>query len=484
MLKARLKSEFFSTLPPVWPHDPVEDLQRVIEGDPRKIVVLDDDPTGTQTIHDLAVVTDWTVETLERRCFFILTNSRALDFSAAAAFALEIGRNLQTAAKSTGRSFVVISRSDSTLRGHFPAETDALVQGLEEDFHALVLIPFFEAGGRFTIDDIHYVTQGEELVPAGLTQFAADPSFGYRSSHLVGWVMEKTGGAVSAEKIISIGLPCLRQNGPDHITRLLNSVPAGSVIIVNAACQRDLEVFTLGAIQSELKGRRFLYRTAASFVAVRAAISPRDLLSSRDLLGAPDNSAETKTGGLIIVGSHVNTTTAQLAALRQQSRIDFHEIDVEAVLDQTTRAGTIMKSAQKINETLAKGDHLIVSTSRKLISGDSSLSSLEISGRISSALVEITRQLTVRPQWIVAKGGITSSDIAVINAPGSWGKSNLGFRSGSWARKALFPIWFTSFFRAMLGHRKRSRRSHVSLVSRSFVRPRMTGLRLLNYARQ
>lgn len=48
----------------------------------RKIIVLDDDPTGVQTVHDIYVYTDWTVESLRKgfaapeKLFFILTNSR------------------------------------------------------------------------------------------------------------------------------------------------------------------------------------------------------------------------------------------------------------------------------------------------------------------------------------------------------------------------------------------------------------------------
>ena len=53
----------------------------------RKIIVLDDDPTGVQTVHDVSVYTDWSPESMESgfaepgNLFFILTNSRS--FSAA-----------------------------------------------------------------------------------------------------------------------------------------------------------------------------------------------------------------------------------------------------------------------------------------------------------------------------------------------------------------------------------------------------------------
>ena len=47
-----------------------------------KIIVLDDDPTGVQTVHDVSVYTDWSVESMregfaeKNKLFFVLTNSR------------------------------------------------------------------------------------------------------------------------------------------------------------------------------------------------------------------------------------------------------------------------------------------------------------------------------------------------------------------------------------------------------------------------
>lgn len=57
-------------------------LKEVIRKSRRKIVVLDDDPTGVQTVHDVSVYTDWSEEAVlsgfkeENSLFYILTNSR------------------------------------------------------------------------------------------------------------------------------------------------------------------------------------------------------------------------------------------------------------------------------------------------------------------------------------------------------------------------------------------------------------------------
>ncbi|MBR3053084.1 MAG: hydroxyacid dehydrogenase, partial [Firmicutes bacterium] len=96
----------------------------------KTIVVLDDDPTGTQTVHDITVFTTWETEELEKELqdekglFYVLTNSRAMSKETTIAVHKEIMKNLIEASKRTGRDFLVISRSDSTLRGHFPIETE------------------------------------------------------------------------------------------------------------------------------------------------------------------------------------------------------------------------------------------------------------------------------------------------------------------------------------------------------------------------
>ena len=47
-----------------------------------------------------------------------------------------------------------------------------------------ILCPFFLEGGRVTIDNVHYVKEGNILIPAGMTEFAKDQSFGYPSPRI------------------------------------------------------------------------------------------------------------------------------------------------------------------------------------------------------------------------------------------------------------------------------------------------------------
>jgi len=136
------------------------------------LVVLDDDPTGTQTCHDISVLTTWSVEVLVAELvstpagsgFFILTNSRALHPDAARTLITEICNNLKQAGKQAAQEFEIVLRSDSTLRGHFPLEAEA-VEDILGQSDIWILAPFFLQGGRYTIDDVHYVAENDILVP-------------------------------------------------------------------------------------------------------------------------------------------------------------------------------------------------------------------------------------------------------------------------------------------------------------------------------
>jgi uncharacterized protein YgbK (DUF1537 family) len=401
-----------------------------------KVVVLDDDPTGTQTVHGIPVLTEWSIATLAAElndpapCFYILTNSRAFPVTRACEINREIGRNLTAAATRAGRRFTVVSRSDSTLRGHFPAETNALAESLGGGFDGTLIIPAFGAGGRYTIGDIHYVADGDTLTPAGETEFARDASFGYRSSNLRDWVEEKTAGQVPARAVVSISIDDLRRGGVNATTDRLASIPRGGVAVVNVAGRGDLAVLTHALAVMEQAGKRYLFRTAGDFVAAYSAIGPRPLLAPDELRGK-----DTRTGGLLAAGSYVGKTTAQLESLfagcPELVRI---EIPVEPLLHPDGRAREISRCIAAVESHLAAGRSAALYTSRKLITGQDARESLAIGEKVSSALVEIVRSLQVRPRWFVAKGGITSSDLAT---------RALGFQRALILGQALpgVPVW-------------------------------------------
>jgi uncharacterized protein YgbK (DUF1537 family) len=410
-------------------------VQTLVAESGRKVVVLDDDPTGTQTVYGVPVLTEWSVRSLllelaePGSCFFILTNSRAMTTDAAMAVNREIARNLRIAAATVGRSFAVVSRSDSTLRGHFPAETDALAEELEETIDAVLLVPAFFEAGRITLRNIHYVADGDRLVPAGQTEFAQDRTFGYRSSNLTDWVTEKTRGRISPEHVAHFGLELLRgPEGAGEVERRLNRLPRGSVVTVDAVGYTDLEVFVHGLLRAEAGGRNFLARTAASFVRVRAGIEPRPLLAPGDIVESG------RTGGLAVVGSYVGRTTEQLHRALTLPGVVGEEIVVDRLGVVVTRGVEIDRVAELANRAILAGRHVVLFTSRELITSAGRAGDLTSAALVSEALVELVQRIQVRPRFFIAKSGITSSTLAT---------DGMGIRRALVAGQAApgIPVW-------------------------------------------
>jgi len=410
--KAINKEDLFRDLPPEWPQEILPLIREQVGASKRKVVVLDDDPTGTQTVHNTPVLTEWSVGALESElqkdfpAFYILTNSRSLTLPAARSLNADIGRNLVEAGKKAKRNFVVVSRSDSTLRGHFPGEVEALASGLEENFDGWIILPFFLEGGRYTVGDTHYVEEGGWLVPSAETEFARDSVFGYRSSNLRDWVEEKTGGRISSEDVLSISVEDLRMEGPPGITERLSSLRRSKICVVNAAGYRDVEVFVKGLLDTEAQGRRFLYRSAASFVRVRAGISPRPLLSSSDL------DLPKQGGGLTLVGSYVPKTTRQLQKLLALPHMEGIEMDVEELLVGDRSRAEIERVRRTAESLLQSEKEVVIYTSRKLMTAGHAEGDLSIGSRVSEALITTLQRIDAKLRYLIAKGGITASDVA------------------------------------------------------------------------
>jgi hypothetical protein len=251
--------ETIDSLPSEYNGDVLHSIREQISDDKTPLlVILDDDPTGTQTCHDIAVLTVWDVETLQRefdcseKGFFILTNSRAFPPVEAKKLLEIICQNVQHAAQLAGKEFEIVLRGDSTLRGHFSDELETVERTLGRDrIDGWILAPFFYQGGRYTINDVHYVAEGDFLIPSGQTQFARDATFGYKSSNLKDYVLEKAGFKFSMGDIFSISLEDIRC-GPGIVTEKLLEAPRSSVIIVNAAAESDMYVFAAGILAGKL----------------------------------------------------------------------------------------------------------------------------------------------------------------------------------------------------------------------------------------
>lgn len=404
--------ETFAKLPPEWQEDLVPSIRAQFQASNTKLVILDDDPTGNQTVFNIPVLTEWSVDYLRAElendlpAFFILTNSRSLPSAEAERIGYEIGQNLAKASRLSRRVIAVVSRGDSTLRGHFPGEVYSLQEGLETDFDAWLLMPALIGAERYTLNDIHYVVEGDWLVPAGNTVYAQDGTFGYRSSNLRSWVEEKSNGRIAAKEVASISIEDIRLGGPQKIFDILQNLPHGSVVIANAASRRDFEVVVKGFLQAEATGRRYIYRTIATFIPIRFGLAPYPFLQPQDL-----NLPETG-GGLVVIGSYVPKSSQQMRILFEREPIKRLEVNVNNLLDEQQRNAEISLISSQANRALENEQDTAIYTSRDLVLTDNPERNLEIGRLVSSGLIEILRQIQVRPRYLLAKGGITSHDIA------------------------------------------------------------------------
>ncbi len=418
-------SELLANLPP----EPNEaslfvEIQREVAGSKRKLVVIDDDPTGTQTVHDIELFTTWHRQMLaealqnEPRLFYLLTNSRSMPESDAVKLNHETAQQLAAASEETKIGFVVASRSDSTLRGHYPAEIQALEIGFTssggDSFDGHLVVPAFFEGGRYTINDTHYVAtptaNSDTLQPASETPFARDSVFGYKTAYLPAWIEAKSGGCWKADQVMSIGLQVIRQGGPEAVASKLQTVEGSIPVVINAAGYGDLAVVVLGLLRAEAAGKRFVYRTAASFVRLRGAVESKPPLETKEIMSGTQ---AVEGGGVVVVGSYVPDSSTQLENLLTLSKVIGIELPVERVIRNATESETISREVgQQLEAAIKAGRVGVLYTSRKLVTSANRTEHLEIGNKVSHALIAALRHMKSRPRFIIAKGGITSHDVA------------------------------------------------------------------------
>ena len=393
-------------------------LSQAMEGFHKKLVVLDDDPTGVQTVHDVSVYTDWEEESIrngfeeKEAMFFILTNSRSFSVEETTKVHQDIAARVAKVARELGQDFMIISRGDSTLRGHYPLETQLLADGLTKNEGVVIdgeiICPFFPEGGRYTMDNIHYVKEQDNLVPAGMTEFARDKTFGYKSSDLTEYVEEKTEGKYHKEDCITISLDELNALDVQGIKDKLMSAQNMAKIIVNAVSYADLKIFCAALVLAMKAGKHYMARTAAAFTKVMGRISDQPLLGRAQLEG------DTKNGGIVLIGSHVKKTTDQLNCLKElDGQADFMEFQVNTVFEENGLEKEVERTVKAAEEKILSGRTVVIYTSRQLLAPENMTpeEKLHISVKISNAVTSIIGKLSVKPKFIIAKGGITSSDV-------------------------------------------------------------------------
>lgn len=411
---------------------------------PRVLVVLDDDPTGTQSVADLPVLTRWDVadftwafshirENNLKSAVYVLTNTRSLDPAEAAARNEEIVRNALAAAGNTAGSadekalrLGFVSRSDSTLRGHYPLEPDVIAATVAaetgEATDGVVIVPAFPDAGRVTIGGVHYMrgtgAEAGTLTPVAETEFARDASFGFANSEMAKYVEEKSQGRFAADSVIVLDLNIIRAGAAaadpaisaKAIADAIESATDSTPIVADIVTENDFRALSLGLEEAERRGKKLLYRVGPPFVRGRIGQEIRAQLSGEE---AYAGNTPSEAGGLIVVGSHVGVTTRQLKALTEQhSAARIVEIDVEKLLGDSA-ASYLDETVDTVVESLRTGD-VIVHTSRLLIKTDDAAESLRIARTVSAAVVAVVNRTlkTFPPRFVIAKGGITSSDVA------------------------------------------------------------------------
>jgi uncharacterized protein YgbK (DUF1537 family) len=374
-----------------------------------KIIVLDDDPTGSQTVHSCLLLMHWDVETLriglqdDSPIFFVLTNTRSLTPELAASVTKEVCQNLKIALNAEGiDDFLIVSRSDSTLRGHYPIETDAIAQELGP-FDAHFLVPAFFEGGRITRDSVHYLILDDVSKPVHETEFARDSVFSYHHSYLPKYVEEKTQGRISAETVERFLLADIRAGSLERLLKLSGNQCA----VVDGETQADLNHFAVDILTAASQGKRFLFRSAASILTALAALPPQPIAAEKMA-----QSVRQGKPGAVIVGSHVKKTTQQLEALLQLEGTVGIEVNVTRLLDDANQSAALLTEIQENTRAAHEaGKTSVVYTSRQELSFKDVKTRLEFGVQVSSLLMDVVRGLPSDIGFLISKGGITSNDV-------------------------------------------------------------------------
>ncbi|ODU01358.1 MAG: Hrp-dependent type III effector protein [Thiobacillus sp. SCN 63-1177] len=371
-----------------------------------KIIVLDDDPTGSQTVHSCLLLTRWDVATLKTALadaaplFFVLTNTRGMDAARAAEVTREVCGNLKAALADYAGPVLFVSRSDSTLRGHYPVETDVMNEVLGP-FDATLLTPGFFEGGRITRDGTHYLIVDGTPVPTHETEFARDSVFGYTTAFLPDYVAEKTGGRVAAGDVARLTLSDLRAG---RAGAWLASLTHNAVGAVDGETPDDYRVFADAVLKAAAAGKRLLFRSAASLLTALAKLPPQPVAAESFAALVRDGQP-----GAVVVGSHVAKTTAQLTQLLKERGVIGLPLDVARLPD--ARAAVVEELAASIAHAHARGLTPVVFTSRSELKFAGTAERLAFGEAVSATLMDVVQRLPDTLGFLISKGGITSNDV-------------------------------------------------------------------------
>ncbi|MGK7891041.1 MAG: four-carbon acid sugar kinase family protein [Leptolyngbyaceae cyanobacterium] len=382
-------------------------LPSASQTEPRpKTIVLDDDPTGSQTVHSCLLLLRWDVSTLRwglrdnSPIFFVLTNTRSLPPQEAEAVTRDVCRNLKQAiALESIQDFLIVSRSDSTLRGHYPLETDAIAQELGP-FDAHFLVPAFLEGGRVTRCSTHYVRTDGRDIPVHHTEFAHDPLFSFHHSYLPDYVEEKTGGKVIASDVERLQQQDIHFGCLERLRRLHHH----QCVVVDGERQSDLDRFAADILTAVTEGQQFLFRSAASLLTALAQLPPQPL--------APENMTTlTRQGkpGVVLVGSYTEKTNRQLQYLLERPNVQGIEVKIQPLIQSTDPTPLLEQVTEQIQFIHNRGQDVVIYTSRHPFTATRSGQQIALTRKITAFLNEIVRRSPESIGFLIAKGGNTAN---------------------------------------------------------------------------
>lgn len=379
----------------------------------RKLIVIDDDPTGSQTVHSCLLLLSWHVETLVEglqhpaNVFFILANTRALPRQEAEVRLRAICRNLRQALNRLNlnpEDWQLVSRGDSTLRGHFPVDTQVLSQELGP-FAVLFLLPAFLPGGRTTVGGRHFL-HGQ---PVHLSSYAQDSRFGYTTSSLAAWAEQKSGGRIPQTAVTR--LHWQSDSNPDRLLRRLAALPQGAVVTVDASEPEHLHCFGQLMQRRRQQGHRDLCWGAASLI--NALVDPGPQTMTRgDLAGLRQRDAQGAQPGVILVGSHQPGADRQLATLLTAPSVKGLEMSLEHLRQGLVPTQLATSLATALRDALQQERRtVVVYTSRGEHLRGHGAGQLALARAVAQLQETLLAPLRSSLGYVISKGGSTSDTL-------------------------------------------------------------------------
>jgi uncharacterized protein YgbK (DUF1537 family) len=376
-------------------HAQFQALTELLAENRRRVIVLDDDPTGTQTssaagvilVPDRAALAKWFGR--GDRGVFVLTNTRSMPERDATALLRRIRRDALDIAAERGESVAFVLRGDSTLRGHVFPEIDVFA----EPGSATLLVPAFPEGGRHTLAGVHYLTVDGILRPVHETEFAADPVFGFGTGRLADWVRERSGRAV-------VGVPIdeLHRRGPDAVAEALLTAPDGAVVAPDAVSVADVATIGAGLLQAEAAGRVVVTRAAATLASLLLGVRPRPL----------DDVPLDGPRLLVVCGSHTMASTAQLLELERITGPP-RLLPVDLAMG-AGPAAAVGEFRDTVLDDLDSTGHAVLATERRR---RPEYDGLAHGATMMRALVAVVAAVRQHVDGVIVKGGISSAEVAV-----------------------------------------------------------------------